>query len=113
MVFEQGVELSLPTSLIPELSGAKARDLDDVFLSPSGEIIVFDALDAHLSTKAVIEAALAVMPQGAFSAKFGAIGGAKSSPAKKISSAENGKKGGRPKKAIAITEPQREFVEVD
>lgn len=114
--FEQGVELSLPTSLIPQLANAKPADLRGAFLSPSGEIIVIEELDVHLSTKEVIECALSVMPHAAFSSKFGAIGGAKSSAAKKITSAANGRKGGRPKAARTSTsedQPQRELVEVD
>ena len=83
--FEQGVELSVPTSLIPQLTNADPERLKDAFLSPSGEIIVIEDLDVHLSTKEVIEAALSVMPHAAFASKFGAIGGAKSSAAKKNS----------------------------
>ncbi|USX22873.1 DUF2442 domain-containing protein [Oxalobacteraceae bacterium OTU3REALA1] len=112
--FEQGVELSLPTSLVPQLKNAKPENLKDAFLSPSGEIIVIENLDVHLSTKEVIEAALSVMPDAAFASKFGAIGGAKSSAAKKIASAANGRKGGRPKTVTTADEqPPRELVDAD
>lgn len=116
LAFEQGVELSVPTSLIPQLANAKPQDLKNAFLSPSGEIIAVEELDVHLSTKEVIEAALSVMPHAAFASRFGAIGGAKSSAAKKIASAANGRKGGRPKTARAATapdQPERELAETD
>ena len=38
----------------------------------------------------------------------GKLGGSKTSPAKKKSSAENGKKGGRPKKQVSKPEGQNE-----
>ena len=114
LCFEQGVELSLPTSLVPQLKNAKPESLKDAFLSPSGEIIVIENLDVHLSTKEVIEAALSVLPHAAFASKFGAIGGAKSSAAKKIASAANGRKGGRPKAVTtAYEQPPRELVDAD
>lgn len=106
--FEQGVKLCVPVSLIPLLAKAKQKDLTAVTLSPSGEIILFDSIDIHLSSRSVIEAALLVMPEGIFASQFGARGGARSSAAKKKSSAENGKKGGRPKKKVTI--PQEALV---
>lgn len=99
LIFAQGVELVVPASMIPQFSSARPEQLSEIYLTPSGEIIVVNELDVHLGTKELIEAALTVLPGQALNAKFGARGGARSSAAKKISSAENGKKGGRPPNA--------------
>lgn len=98
MGLEKGVEFSLPLALVSELSGAAPDVLAQMYLTPSGEVLVVDAIDAHIGTKGLIEAALSVLPARAFAATLGAAGGARSTSAKRNAAAENGKKGGRPAK---------------
>jgi hypothetical protein len=98
MGLEKGVEFSLPLALISELSGAAPDVLAQMYLTPSGEVLVVDGIDAHIGTKGLIEAALSVLPARAFAATLGAAGGARSTSAKRNAAAENGRKGGRPPK---------------
>lgn len=99
MGLEKGVEFSLPLALVSELSGAAPDVLAQMYLTPSGEMLVVDAMDAHIGTKGLIDAALSVLPARAFAATLGATGGARSTSAKRNAAAENGKKGGRPPKS--------------
>lgn len=98
MGLQKGVEFSLPLALISELSGAPPDVLAQMYLTPSGEMLVVDGIDAHIGTKGLIEAALSALPARAFAANLGAAGGARSTKAKRNAAAENGKKGGRPPK---------------
>lgn len=95
---EKGVEFSLPLALVRELTGAPPDVLAQMYLTPSGEVLVVDEIDVHIGTKGLIEAALSVLPARAFAATLGAAGGARSTNAKRSAAAENGKKGGRPPK---------------
>jgi hypothetical protein len=98
MEFANGVELSMPVNLVGELYAATADGLAQIHLSPSGEMVVVEQVDAHIGTKGLIETALSVIPATAMAASLGASGGARSSVAKRTAAAENGKKGGRPRK---------------
>ena len=98
MGLEKGVEFSLPLALVSELASAAPDVLAQMYLTPSGEVLVVDEIDAHIGTKGLIEAALSVLPARAFAATLGASGGARSTNAKRSAAAENGKKGGRPPK---------------
>lgn len=100
MSFSQGVEFVLPVEFIEEFSKAKKKDLQKIYLTPSGETIVIDEVDAHISTKSLIEAVFSSLPPKLISSKFASRGGARTSAAKKVTSAENGRKGGRPKKHV-------------
>jgi hypothetical protein len=98
MGLEKGVEFSLPLAMIGELSGVPPDVLAQMYLTPSGEVLAVDEIDAHIGTKGLIEAALSVLPARAFAATLGAAGGTRSTSAKRNAAAENGKKGGRPPK---------------
>jgi hypothetical protein len=98
MGLAKGVEFSLPVKLVSELSAATAEGLAKIHLTPSGEMVVVEQVDAHIGTKGLIETALSVIPATAMAASLGASGGARSSVAKRTAAAENGKKGGRPRK---------------
>lgn len=101
MRFPGGVGLALPVSLIDEFASVKAADLLKVYLSPSGETLCLDEAGVHISTHGLIRDVFAQLPKEMLASRFGAIGGSRSSETKKVTSAENGKKGGRPKKTLA------------
>ena len=98
MGLAKGVEFSLPVKLVSELAAATAEGLAQIHLTPSGEMVVVEQVNAHIGTKGLIETALSVIPATAMAASLGASGGARSSVAKRTAAAENGKKGGRPRK---------------
>lgn len=98
MGLAKGVEFSLPVELVSELSAATVEGLAQIHLTPSGEMVVVEQVDAHIGTKGLIETALGVIPAKAMAASLGASGGARSSEAKRTAAAENGRKGGRPRK---------------
>jgi hypothetical protein len=92
-----GVELAFPTRLAEGLAGASPENLADIEISPAGLGLRWPRLDADLSVPALL--------QGVFGSKswmarqLGAEGGRARTVAKVAASRENGRKGGRPKKA--------------
>jgi hypothetical protein len=92
-----GVELAFPTRLAEGLSGASPEHLADIEISPAGLGLRWPRLDADLYVPALLH--------GVFGSKswmarqLGAAGGRARSVAKVAASRENGRKGGRPKKA--------------
>ena len=99
--FPGGVGLSVPVVFITELTRLKTADLKRVYLSPSGETLCLDSADVHVSTRGLINEVFAQLPKEVAASRMGAVGGGSTSPAKRLSSAENGKKGGRPRKALS------------
>lgn len=98
LVFPSQIGFSIPVHLVNELAHAKVSELESIYLTPSGETLVVEGVDAYISTKGLIRDLLEAIPREILAAKFASIGGSKRSAVKKISSAENGRKGGRPKK---------------
>src|SRR5262245_6487609 len=94
-----GVEVAFPTRLAEGLAGAKADDLADIEISPSGLGLHWPRLDADIYVPGLL--------QGAFGSKkwlaaeLGTVGGKARSSAKAAASRANGRKGGRPRKAAA------------
>jgi hypothetical protein len=92
-----GVELAFPTRLAEGLAGAPPEDLSDIEISAAGLGLHWPRLDADLYVPALL--------QGVFGSKswmarqLGAEGGRARTVAKVAASRENGRKGGRPKKA--------------
>jgi len=93
-----GVELAFPTRLAEGLAGASPENLADIEISPAGLGLHWPRLDADLYVPALL--------QGIFGSKswmarhLGAQGGRARTVAKVSASRENGRKGGRPKKAV-------------
>ncbi|MGA7081538.1 MAG: DUF2442 domain-containing protein [Terriglobales bacterium] len=79
------------------LEHAKAADLSEIELSPSGFGIHFPRLDADLYVPALLEGFLGSRKWMA--ARMGEAGGKSRSKAKKAAARANGLKGGRPRKA--------------
>jgi hypothetical protein len=92
----------IPRLLIGVLHDVDPDHLGEMTLWPDGSLIEIEDLDIHLSVDGMIKAALPVLvPSHIVAGLFAASGGAAKSAAKARSSRENGKKGGRPKKAAA------------
>lgn len=93
-----GLELAFPPHLAEGLDHAKPDDLTDIEITPSGLGLHFPKLDADLYLPALLE--------GIFGSRqwmarlMGQTGGAARTPAKAAASRENGKLGGRPRKAV-------------
>jgi hypothetical protein len=100
IVLKSGAEVSLPLAMFPELAGAKPAELADLELLGSGSCLNWERLDVQYSVPATIRDALGpwVLMQAA-----GSAGGSVRSKAKAVAARENGKKGGRPRKAAAPT----------
>jgi hypothetical protein len=92
-----GVELTFPTRLAEGLASASPEHLADIEISPAGLGLHWPRLDADLYVPALL--------QGVFGSKswmarqLGAEGGRARTVTKVAASRENGRKGGRPKKA--------------
>ena len=80
------------------LENAKAAQLDEIEISPSGFGIHFPKLDADLYLPALLEGFLGSRKWMA--ARLGAMGGRSKSEAKRCAAKRNGKLGGRPRKAM-------------
>lgn len=89
-----GVILMLPPRLLQGLQGATSAQIAKVKLTPLGTGLHWEELDADLS--------VAGLASGAFGSKvwmseLARFAGSRTSARKRVSSRENGKKGGRPR----------------
>jgi len=94
-----GVQISFPARSAEGLAGASPEDLAVIEISPSGLGLHWPKLDADLYVPGLLAGHLG--SRRWMAALLGAAGGSARSPAKTISSRENGRKGGRPRK-VAI-----------
>jgi hypothetical protein len=94
-----GLELTFPPAIAQGLEKAKAHDLTDIEISPSGFGIHFPKLDAHLYLPAFWREVFG--SKSWMASQLGAAGGAARSAAKASAARANGKRGGRPRKAAA------------
>ena len=90
-----GVTLSIPVSLMPELSPASDAELTRVEVGPAGIGLHWDRLDVDFSVSAL---ARVVLGTRSLMQAAGAAGGRVRSTAKTLAARENGKKGGRPRR---------------
>lgn len=96
-----GAVVSFRADQVRELNDASAEDLADVELSPSGGGISWPRLDVDLNMTGLILRLVAGEGwRPFFRSMLGQENGAKRSPAKAAAARANGKKGGRPRKAI-------------
>jgi hypothetical protein len=93
-----GLSISFHASKAEGLAGASARDLADIQITPSGLGLHWPRLDADLYLPALLDGLLGSKKW--LAAKLGAAGGRARSQAKAASARENGKRGGRPRKAM-------------
>lgn len=96
VLLTNGALFSFRARLAPGLEKASHAALAKVEVSPSGEGLSWDAIDAHLSVAGVLETILG----GSFwKRQLGRSGGRSRSPAKVRAARANGAKGGRPRTA--------------
>ena len=97
-----GVTLIFPPYLLQEVSSASEEEIADVKILGSGFTLEWTRLDQHFSVKGLLnglfgnEHWMNNLPQHL--AAIGAQGGKAKTEAKRKASAQNGKRGGRPKK---------------
>jgi len=94
-----GVEFAFPAKLAEGRSGASPEGLSEIEISPAGLGLHWPRLDADLNVPALL--------QGVFGSKhwmarqLGAEGGRSRTAAKIAAARANGRKGGRPRKAVS------------
>ena len=98
-----GVELGFAPHDVDGLQHASVDDLKVIEVEAFGLGIHFPKLDADLYVPALLEGVLG--SKRWMAAQLGAAGGRTRSAAKARASRENGKRGGRPRKSIAVGDP--------
>lgn len=93
-----GARVALPARLVSGLDRATTSQLASVEVTPAGVGLRWPALDLDLSLSNLLEACFGAK---ALLQAAGAAGGTARSPAKVRAARLNGKRGGRPRKAIA------------
>ena len=90
----------IPRGWISALQDVPLEDLVNLEVWPDGSAIELEDRDIHISVDGLLAAVLpAMLPMGAVAAVFASRGGQATSDAKRSSAQENGRKGGRPRKA--------------
>ena len=106
IALSNGHELALNPDEVQGLEGADPESLHAIEITPSGFGIHFLDLDVDLYVPGLIEGILGSRTWMA--RRMGAAGGRARSPAKAASSARNGRRGGRPRKAKEPDDPESE-----
>jgi hypothetical protein len=91
-----GLEIGIPVGLAQGLAGAKASDLADIEITPTGLGLHWPRLDADLYLPALMAGVFGTRRWMA--AVMGKAGGRSTSSAKQAAARENGRLGGRPRK---------------
>ena len=94
-----GIELGLAPQDVQGLQNASPEDLGAIEVEALGLGIHFPKIDADLYVPALLEGVLG--SKRWMAAQLGAAGGRTRTAAKAAASRENGKRGGRPAKAVA------------
>ncbi|HEY5410379.1 MAG TPA: DUF2442 domain-containing protein [Caulobacteraceae bacterium] len=92
-----GAEFAFPPEIAQGLEGATAEALSRIEITPSGLGLHFPALDADLYLPGLLEGVFG--SKGWMAAQLGHAGGKARTAAKAAAARENGKLGGRPRKA--------------
>jgi hypothetical protein len=98
-----GLQLAFAPRDAQGLESARPADLADAEISPSGLGVHFPKIDADIDIPALLNGFLGSKRWQA--AQIGKLGGQAASDAKAAASRQNGKLGGRPKKAKEPTTP--------
>ncbi len=90
----------IPRGWIGVLQDVPIEDLAKLEVWPDGSAIELEDRDVHISVDGLMTAVLpAMLPTGTVAAIFASRGGRATSEAKRSSAQENGRRGGRPRKA--------------
>ncbi len=108
MELKNGIVLGFPYQVLQGLESATSEELLEVEVTPSGYGLHWESLDVDL---AVPELVAGIFGTKSWMAVLGQKGGQAKSSAKAKASRENGKRGGRPRKAIAESTAQQRRVE--
>lgn len=96
--FDNGATLAVPARLIQGLARASATGLSKIETTPAGWGLHFPRLDADVYVPALFEG---IYGSEAWMKQAACVAGSTRSAAKGAAARENGKKGGRPRKAPA------------
>jgi hypothetical protein len=99
VALSNGLELAFPPALAEGLTRAKAADLDDIEITPSGLGLHWPRLDADLYLPTLLEGVFGSREWMA--RQMGRAGGQASTARKSAAARANGKLGGRPRKTAA------------
>jgi hypothetical protein len=94
-----GLDLGVPVNLAEGLAGARAADLAEIEITPTGLGLHWPRLDADLYLPGLLEGVFGTRRWMA--SVMGKAGGSANTAAKQAASRENGKRGGRPRKTTA------------
>jgi hypothetical protein len=92
-----GVQIAVPTRLMEVLAEASPDDLAEIEISPAGLGLHWPKLDADVYVPALLHGVFG--SKRWMAAELGAAGGKVRSRAKAAAARENGRRGGRPRKA--------------
>jgi hypothetical protein len=95
---ENGAGVTFPVSNLRELRAASDKDIEAGYITPSGDAIHWDNLDAHYTVAGLVAQ---IFGTKKWMQELGKIGGRKTSEPKAIAARANGMKGGRPRSKIA------------
>ncbi len=98
VALDTGVEIAFPAARTEGLAGASPADLAEIELSPSGVGLHWPRLDADVDLPALLQGVFG--SRNWMAAQLGATGGQSRSTAKAAAARKNGRKGGRPRKAV-------------
>lgn len=94
---DNGVQVAFPAKLAEGLTGASAGDLADIEVSPAGLGLHWPKLDADVYVPALLNGVFG--SKRWIAAQLGATGGKARTGAKAAAARENGRKGGRSRRA--------------
>ncbi|MBA2528142.1 MAG: DUF2442 domain-containing protein [Pyrinomonadaceae bacterium] len=97
VTLSNGADFSFSPSSVQELVTAIPKDIAEIDISPSGRTLRWKKLDVDLSLPGLM---MGVFGSKLWMAQLGQMGGKSTSRAKTAAARLNGKKGGRPSRAI-------------